>query len=429
MIRGRTLLLIGHPTDAVRRAKALGLNVILLQHKSKLEAEQARHADAMFMVDYRDWDLVSRLAGLIHEFWGFQAALSMTDPGLEIAGRINDQYGLPGTGFEVSHLLHDKLAMRRRLADRGIAGISAELVAGRDSLPLFGAAHGYPFIVKPADLSGGFGVMLVSDAAGVGDAWQRIQSLRETGLTHGPGALFNVGRFIMEEYADGPEYSVETFSFSGRHVVVAVTEKLVGDGHFAELGHVIPARVEPAVEHDIVTSVTEFLDVIGLADGPAHTEVRVGTRGPVVIESHNRAGGDRIRDLVRAVYGIDLMTYAVGWPFGLVSELDSRPRPAAGACVRFFYADRGRVTGVGGFDEVRARDDVIAAESFVALGDEVRPLRDNFDRLGLVAVVGADADAAVKVCEELASSSLRIDVAPAGMSGAETAPGTGKGDA
>jgi biotin carboxylase len=408
----RTLLIIGHPTDAVRRAKELGLDVILLQHKSKFEPEQARLADMAFLIDYQDWELVARLVEVIRESTGFAAALSMTDPGLEIAARINDRYGLPGTSFETAHLLRDKLAMRERLASRGIPGPGAELVTDLKSLESFGSAHGYPFIVKPADLSAGFGVMLVRDATDTGRAWQRMLSLRETGLDHGPGALFSVGRFIMEEYVDGPEYSVETFSFSGRHVIVAITEKLVADGHFAELGHALPARLEPGLERGIAAMVTELLDAVGITDGPAHTEIRVGSRGPAVIESQNRAGGDRIRDLVQAVYGIDLMAYAVGWPFGLVSELPEHPAPAGGACVRFLHADPGRVAGVGGFAELRVRADVIAAESFVGVGDAVRPLRDNFDRLGLVAVTGPDTSAAVSLCDKLASSSLEISVTP-----------------
>jgi biotin carboxylase len=408
----KALLLIGHPTEAVRKAKELGLDVILLQHKSKFEPEQARLADVVFLIDYQDWDLVSGLVEVIRESRGFAAALSMTDPGLEIAARINDRYGLPGTSFEAAHVLRDKLAMRERLASRGIPGPRAGLVTDRQSLESFGAAHGYPFIVKPADLSGGFGVMRVSNAADTDRAWRRILSLRETGLDHGPGALFNVGRFMMEGYIDGPEYSVETFSFSGRHVIVAITEKLVDDAHFAELGHALPARLTPETERGIAAMVTDFLDAVGIADGPAHTELRVGPRGPTVIESQNRAGGDRIRDLVQAVYGVDLMTYAVGWPFGLVSELPERPEPAGGACIRFLHAEPGRVTSVDGFAELRTRPDVIAAESLVGIGDEVRPLRDNFDRLGLVAVTGPDTGAAVSLCDKLTSVSVEISVAP-----------------
>lgn len=411
MRREKTLLLIGHPTEAVLAAKSLGLDVILFQHKSKFAQDQARYSDAMFLVDYTDTDAALALADAAHRIWGFSAALSMTDAGLELSGRINDRYGLGGTGFEVSHRLHDKWAMRQRLAGSGVPTVGAMLVNDRESLWSFAAAYGYPFILKPADLSGGFGVRRIDGPSEIDAAWDRLRNWQESGMEKGPSSLLPVGDFIMEEYADGPEYSVEAFSFAGRHVVIAVTEKLADERYFAELGHIVPARVPTATEQDIAAAVTRFLDVVGIADGPTHTEVRLGRYGPVVIESHNRAGGGRIRDLVQAGYGIDLTRYIVGWPFGLVDELPGRPEPVGGACVRFLYGPAGRVEAVHGIADAAAHPDVIAAESFVAPGDEVRPLRDNFDRLALLAVRGPDSDAAVRLCDELLDNVVRIDVA------------------
>lgn len=149
---------------------------------------------------------------------------------------------------------------------------------------------------------------------------------------------------------------------------------------------------------------------MGLTDGPSHTEIRLSRRGPMVIESHNRAGGDHIDELVRAAYGIDLAAYAVGWPTGLVAELPDDPRPVAAASIRFLMRAPGIVTAVKGVEDVAARPDVLAAEVRVRPGDVVRPLRDNWDRLGFVAVRAADTDAAVELCERLAAEDIRIDL-------------------
>lgn len=405
----RTLMLIGHKTDTVRKAKALGLDVILLQHKSKLEPEQSALADVTFVVDYRDWSVVRPLVETAHRTWGIGAALSLTEPGLDVAARINDLLGLGGTRYATSHRLRDKWQMRRHLAASGADTIAARLVCGRESLPAFGDAHGYPFIVKPTDMTAGWGVLPVADPAEVPRIWDEIQRLRRDGVTYGT-TLFTIQDFLMEEYVSGPEFSVEGFSFGGRHAIVAVTEKLVDAGRFVELGHTLPARIDPDLERAIVDAVRRFLDVMGVKDGPSHTEVRVGTQGPVVIESHNRIGGDHIGDLLRAAYGIDLVEYAVGWPFRLVQELPDRPRPLAGACVRFLHGSSGRVVEVGSLDDVRARPEVLAAELSVKVGDVLRPLHNNWDRHGLVAVRGRDSDAAVRLCHELIGS-LRIETA------------------
>jgi biotin carboxylase len=400
----RTVLLVGHRTETVRRAKDLGLDVILLQHKSKFAAEQGELADVTVLADYRDWSVTRPLAETAHRIWGFTAAVSLTEPGLEIAGRVNDLFGLGGTGYRTSHLLRDKWAMRRHLAETGAPTVGAAPVTGRESLVAFGAAYGHPFIVKPTDLSGGFGVFRVDGPGDVDAVWARIRAVRATGVDRGPAEMFAVGDFLMEEYIDGPEYSVEAFSFAGRHVVLGVTEKLVDETHFAELGHTLPARVDAGREEEIVAAVTGFLDVVGLKDGPSHTELRISSRGPLVIESHNRFGGGRIKDLVASVYGIDLVEYALAWPFGLVEALPDRPKPRGAACVRFLHGPAGRVEAIEGVSRLAGREDVIATELSVRPGDVVHGLRDNWDRLGLIAVAAPDSDGAVRRCEELAAS-------------------------
>ncbi|MDG4860910.1 carboxylase, partial [Streptomyces sp. T-3] len=80
------------------------------------------------------------------------------------------------------------------------------------------------------------------------------------------------------------------------------------------------------------------------------------------------------------------------------------------AGVRFLVRDPGIVTAVKGLEDVAAHPDVLAAEVSVRPGDVVRPLRDNWDRLGHVAVRAADTDSAVQLCERLAAEDIRIDL-------------------
>jgi biotin carboxylase len=269
-------------------------------------------------------------------------------------------------------------------------------VEGPESMREFGREHGYPLIVKPARGTASFGVMRLERASEADDAWRRIGALqadRDRGHVHHGG-------FVVEEYVDGPEYSVEAFTFSGRHVVIAVTEKETLGA--VEIRHAMPARLEPGVERNIVDCVTRFLDTIGLRHGPSHTELRVSPAGPRIIESHNRVGGDRISELVHAAYGIDVDTYAVGWPFRLVDELTQRPAPLQAAATRFLSGPPGVVTAVDGADEVLAHPDVVALDVTVAPGDDLRPLSDSWDRPGQVVVTGRSTGEAIATCEDLA---------------------------
>ncbi|HET9140734.1 ATP-grasp domain-containing protein [Actinophytocola sp.] len=405
----RTLLLVGHPTEAVQIAKSFGLDVILVQHPSKLDLAQVELADAVLVVDYTDWSVVGPLAEAARQVWGFAATVSLTDPGQDATSRINDRYGLPGTGNEVYRLLRDKLAMRRHLAGvDGVLQVGAEPVTDRDSLTAFGDRYGYPFIVKPLDLGGSFGVMRVRGPADAERVWGQIHRLRETGVDRGPRALFTIGEFFMEEFLPGIEYTVEGFSFAGRHIIAAVTEKVLDEAHFAELGHALPARISATEEAEIVAATVRFLDAIGLRDGPSHTEVRVSERGVGIIESHNRIGGSHINRLVEAGYGVNLMRNAIGWPFGLVEPLAERPAPIGAGCTKLLQAPPGRIAAIDGFDEVRTHPDLLAAELTAKPGDVVRPVENNWDLVGLIAVRGPNTEAAVKLCEDLAEKHFRV---------------------
>ncbi|RSS81026.1 ATP-grasp domain-containing protein [Streptomyces sp. WAC06614] len=419
MVPERTLLLLGHLTEPVRLAKSLGLNVILIQHKDKFEPEQARLADVTFVADFTDWTVVEPLVRAAHQAWGFAAALSLTEPGLEVAGRINDLFGLGGTGHQAARLLRDKLAMRRHLA--AVAprfAIGAAPLRGPDDIEAFAAEHGWPVVVKPVDLTAGFGIFKAHGPQDAAAVWERVRALRARGMDRG-STLYEVADFLLEEYIPGPEFSVESFSFAGRHVVVAVTEKLVDETHFAELGHALPARLDPADERRIEEAVAAFLDAVGVQDGPAHTELRLSPRGPLIIEGHNRNGGGRIQELVEAAYGIDLVHYSLAWPFRLVEPLTERPRPFAAGCARAVLAAPGTVEAIEGAERLRAHPSVLALDLSARPGSVVHATRDNWDRLGLLAVTAPDTDTAVELCEHLTATRLTIRVTPGARSEGE----------
>src|SRR5262245_41957859 len=120
-----TILLVGAPASVIQRAKDLGLDVILFQHRAKYAPEQADLADVLFIGDITDWSVGEKVAEAAHNTWGFAACLSLTDPGVAVAARINDRYGLGGTGYDVVHRFQDKLLMRRTLAEAGVSVIGA----------------------------------------------------------------------------------------------------------------------------------------------------------------------------------------------------------------------------------------------------------------------------------------------------------------
>ncbi|MGP9019659.1 ATP-grasp domain-containing protein [Streptomyces sp. BR1] len=399
------LLVVGGRIQTLRKAAALGIRFVLIQHKDQFVPEAARLAEAVLIADYTDWTTTRPLVEAAHQAYGFTRVVSITEPGLVPAGRISDHLGLGGTSEEVAELLRDKHAMRRHLAAsdnpevRALSVAAAEVASAQDLVD-FGAAHGYPFVLKPVDATASLGVVRIDGPEEAEAAWADVEALRaRTDLQW--GAFFTIGRFLAEQYISGPEYSVETFSFAGRHIVLAVTEKLTGGEGFIELGHALPARLDPADERRIEQAVSRFLDAVGLKDGAAHTELRLSPSGPQIIESHNRMGGDRIFDLLDAAFGIDLEEWIVAWQFALIPALTGRPVPRTSAATRFLSARPGTVVEIQGAEEAKALDDVIDVETTVRPGDTVGELRGNWDRVGQVLTTGADTASAIATAERL----------------------------
>ncbi|MET7729417.1 ATP-grasp domain-containing protein [Streptomyces mirabilis] len=406
-----TVLLVGATDGTLTKAKDLGLHVLVLQHPQKLAEAPCEPADVVRAVDYTDLTALETAARELWDTTGFTAVVSLTEPGLEGAGLLNDLFGLGGTGLEAARRFRDKLAMRRRLvtAGNGAATAAAAPLAKRRDIDEFAEQNGYPFVVKPRNGTGSYGVFQVTGPETADTAWETVSALNGHPMAR-TTMPFSVNGFMMEEYVDGPQFSAESFSFNGRHVLIGITETHLAADSFAAFSHVMPTRLDDAAQAGVRDAMSGFLDAMGLRDGPAHTEFRLSERGPVVIESHNRYGGGAINQLVQGAYGIDLETYALGWPFGLVPEISLPPQAHGAAAVRFLVSGPGQVESITGVEEAQSEPGVLTAQMWVKPGDTVRSVENSWDRLGLVATTAATSDMAVRLADEVLQDTIRIQV-------------------
>ena len=393
------ILLIGGSPKHFRAAKAAGLEVVYCQLPDAFKPEHGRLVAGAILADYTDWDTFRPLAEAAHRAWGFTAVVSLTEPGLDPAGRVRDLLGLGGPSYEVSHRFTDKYVMRRRLAEVAspdVPAIGAEVLTDRASLTAFGARYGYPFIVKPGAGTASFGVHRVDGPGGVDAVFAAITRLRDV-ADHPFLGQYDLDEHVMEEYVDGTLYSAEAFSFAGRHTVLAITEAVTLPGTVVHAGHAIPGRLSPAEVASVERMIPAFLDALGYTDGPSHTEFKFGPRGPVVIESQNRTGGALINEMVSAVHGVDMQALTMAWPHGGVPPITAAP-PADGAAASWLVvAEPGEIVEIAGVDGVSADPATVGIDlGGAAPGDVVRALDGSWDGLGHVAVRAADTTAAIE---------------------------------
>jgi biotin carboxylase len=389
------VLVVGGKPQHVRKARELGLDVVLAQFPDDYDRAYWPYVDQALLLDYGDVDRLLPLVRAVHEATPLAAAVSLFELGLLPAARVNEALGLGGESVTTVELLLDKWRMRRHLAAKGVSPVASAVGRSAQDLRAFAEAHGLPIIVKPIRESGSLGVFRIRDRADMDAVARRFRSLDDRQWTAKDlASADSFDEFLIEEYLDGPEISVETLSFDGRHVVVGVTDKEIGGPGFIEIGHSQPSGCPAETLREATRLVTEVLDAVGLRNGPAHTEVKLTPRGPRIIESHNRVGGGRINELTEVAHGVDMERYALGAGFGLVEPLTGPPAPLGGAAVRVITPEPGRVVAVTGLDGVRTDPAYVDLRLDVGPGDVVPPLTWNEDKVGHVIARGATADEA-----------------------------------
>jgi biotin carboxylase len=397
-----TVLFVGGKrTEAIEAARDAGMTIAYLGTKDALSERHRELADTVLLLSDVAPDRVVRAAVALYSVQPFDLAVTVSDAYLQVVARINQELGLITNPTSTVTAVNDKAFMREVLRGAQVGQVAfAEVRSGDDLLALPGTL-GLPLILKPTRGTGSNQIHAVHDQA-------RLRELVEE-LDYSVPEQETSAPWLAEEFLVGPEFSVETLSADGEHHLLAVTEKFKA-ANFVEIGHLVPARITADRQDLIVAEVRRFLTALGVQEGPAHTEVVLTDRGPRIIESHTRPGGDAIVELVRLAAGFDIQELTFTWLAGKPLDLTPRPRVAA-AAIWFLALPEGEVIAAGGVDQARAAEGVEFASLDASAGDVVAPLRSSGDRWGEVLTTGPDPDTALRRAQQ-AVGLFEVEVAP-----------------
>lgn len=242
------------------------------------------------------------------------AVVAGTEIGVALAEQLAHRLNLPGNDPATSSFRRDKGAMAAALARAGLDGprsLSTDRL--QDALSWSQSLPGVTeFVLKPADSAGSDGVRFCSSPEEIRTAWETLHLV--------PNAMGGSNTcLIVQERLRGSQYVVNSVSATdlrgaARHTITEcwADRRTPGTHLYDRLDLLNRTRLVPRVLTDYTVRV---LDALGIAHGPAHTEVMyVPGRGPVLIESGARpegaydpesmreaTGSDHIRDAVHAV--------------------------------------------------------------------------------------------------------------------------------
>jgi biotin carboxylase len=270
--------------------------------------------------------------------------------------------------------------MRQALDAAGLPNAAFRVADDWPAVHAAADALGYPVVLKPVDEGGSMFVTCVSDAVELRTAFDRLAAygVNQRGQTRTP-------LYLLEEYLQGEEVSVEAYGCDGQTHVLGITDKSVtGFPDFIEDGHMFPAPLEPAVAQATCDLVRGALGVIGYTHGVSHTEVKLTPSGPRIVEINPRSGGNRISELVKLVTGVDLLEVVVELALGRRPNASPIESDICSAAVAFLLPQRaGYVQAVHGVDSFSADPDLVDVTLKRIAGTRVAPSRYN-DYLGSV---------------------------------------------
>ena len=289
----------------IEKAKEMGFTTHVFAWAANDVGEEA--ADYFYPISITEVDQITEKCREI----GINGICSIaTDLGNYTVNYVANQLRLPGNSMECTRMSTNKHLMRKafeRCGDPSPKSIPVDENTELSALQLV-----YPVIVKPTDRSGSRGIFKLNNSEGLEEA---VKAAIDSGFEK---------KALIEEFAEGQEYSVEGISYNGEHHILAMTLKYTtGAPHFIETGHLEPAPVSNDTYQKVVKVVTHALDSLEIKNSASHSEIKIDDNGRIkIIEIGSRMGGDAIgSDLVRYSTGVDFVRAVIQVACGIEPEL------------------------------------------------------------------------------------------------------------
>ena len=329
------------------------------------------------------------------------------DRAVPVVAAVTERLGLPTIGTDVAHRMTHKIAMRRTLAEEGVPqppfAAVRSLAEGRAALETVGL----PAVLKPVDSGGQRGLFRIETA---GD----LESHLHSALAESPGR-----EAILEGFVEGTEMNGIVVVRNGDARMVTLSDRLRPDGVGFGVGwiHLYPASIH-SDQLGLAERVAErSVAALGLRDGIAFPQLIASPDGGVsVVEVAARIPGGQMADLVRHAVGVDLVELALRFALGEPIPDDvALPRFSQPLAIRFLTASpgplpTGTVTRVGPLDAVLGQRGVVQAETYLTVGETIRPVRLDGDRRGYVIATAPTSIEALQRAEQ-AAGLLEVEVA------------------
>jgi biotin carboxylase len=392
---GERLLILGAGVmqgPAISMAREMGLYTVVVDGDPR--ASEAVKADYFECIDLKDKPGIKNLGKKFQSHGGLSGVMTAgTDFSATVAW-VAEKLGLPGIPYEAALNASNKDRMRRCFAAAGVPSPGFVTFTAKSRVKEL--PFGFPVVVKPVDNMGGRGC-------------RRVNSREELAAALGEALGFSrSGKVIVEEFMDGPEFSVDAIVNKDKIKVCGFADRhIFFPPYFIEMGHTMPSDISTAETRAILKVFFAGVRSLGITAGygAAKGDLKLTPRGPMIGEIAARLSGGFMSGWTYPyASGVEVtrgaILAALGRPWS--------PGPDQGwtSAERAFISIPGKVRSIHGLDRARKKRYVKNVFPRVAEGSPVQFPENNVTKCGNVISAASTRRAAVKAAEKAAREIL-----------------------
>lgn len=308
--------------------------------------------------------------------YSIDGILASVDAGVRSTAYVAKQLGLPGISEEAAFMGTDKVAMRKRLKERGVPVPEFYEVKNKEEYYKAVLQFTNKCIVKAADSSGSRGIYELKD----------LTNQQEIDYAYDYCVQFSgSGELLVEEMMEGQEICAETLSSDGICYPIQVTDQQHKiPPYFTDSGYNQPSMLPKETVDRIKQIAIDANMAVENYQGSSCTEMIVTKDGPKIVELGVRLAGDFMTTkMVPLSNGVDMPGDVVKIALG--EPIDVTPTLNKASCVRYFMKERiGIIKAITGIEEAKKIPGIVEIGTLKNVGDKATPLRKSSDRLGYV---------------------------------------------
>ena len=232
----------------------------------------------------REGDLINQALEIAKNY-NIKGVFSFNDTDVESAAIISSKLNIPGVDPEKIILARNKYLMRDEIAKHDNTLVPKYYLINEDKdIPDIN----FPAVIKPISSAGSKGIFIVNNRDELLNAYQNLKDISKNDVT-----FTKYGKsYILEEYIEGQEFSVEGVVVNNKLHIAGITDKQTTDPWCLEYRQIFPANYENTQQ--IKDFAIKIVKVLRLNNCPIHLEAKMHNNSLKLVEIAARTGGDCI---------------------------------------------------------------------------------------------------------------------------------------